>query len=210
MRTICQRHARNKYTDRLDRQASRFVNVMEYHANGDVRRAYSLPGKLAFHGTRTRSGGGLLICGNGGSASDAQHFAAEIVGRFERERRAYPAVALSTDTSILTAVGNDYGYDAVFERQVEGLGQAGDVLVGISTSGQSENVIRAVRRAAAMHMTTVGLLGKDGGMLKGLVNRAIVVDSDTTARIQEAHIFVLHYWAYQVEKALISGSGGES
>jgi D-sedoheptulose 7-phosphate isomerase len=105
---------------------------------------------------------------------------------------------------------HDYGYDAVFERQVEGLGQAGDVLVGISTSGQSENVIRAVRRAAAMHMTTVGLLGKDGGMLKGLVNRAIVVDSDTTARIQEAHIFVLHYWAYQVEKALISGSGGES
>jgi len=156
------------------------------------------------------SGRKLLICGNGGSASDAQHFAAEIVGRFEKERRAYPALALSTDTSILTAVGNDYGYDAVFERQVEGLGRAGDVLMGISTSGQSENVIRAVRRAAAMHMTTVGLLGKDGGTLKGLVNHAIVVDSDTTARIQETHIFVLHYWAYQVEKALINGSGGES
>lgn len=146
--------------------------------------------------------GKLMICGNGGSASDAQHFAAEIVGRFEKERRAYPAVALSTDTSILTAVGNDYGYHEVFARQVDGLGRSGDVLIGISTSGYSENVIRAVKRAESLGMQTVGLLGRDGGSLKSLVGQAIVVDSTSTARIQEAHIFILHYWAWQIESGL--------
>jgi D-sedoheptulose 7-phosphate isomerase len=150
-----------------------------------------------------------MICGNGGSASDAQHFAAEIVGRFERERRAYPAVALSTDTSILTAVGNDYGYDAVFARQVDGLGRPGDVLIGISTSGNSENVVRAVKRAQSLDMTTVGLLGKDGGTLKPLVDQAIVVGSTTTARIQETHIFVLHYWAWLIENGLPQASGDQ-
>ena len=144
----------------------------------------------------------ILICGNGGSASDAQHFAAEIVGRFEKERRAYPAVALSTDTSILTAVGNDYGYDEVFARQVEGLGQPGDMLLGISTSGGSENVIRAVKQGKSMDMQTVGLLGKDGGALKRMVGQPIVVESDTTARIQEIHIFILHCWAWQIESGL--------
>ncbi|MFO7713902.1 SIS domain-containing protein [Desulfosarcina sp.] len=153
------------------------------------------------------SGGKLLICGNGGSASDAQHFAAEIVGRFEKERRAYPAVALSTDTSILTAVGNDYGYDEVFARQVDGLGRAGDLLMGISTSGNSPNVIRAVKRAGSLGVKTVGLLGNDGGALKGLVDQAIVVDSATTARIQEAHIFILHYWAGQIEDGLPRNPG---
>ena len=147
-------------------------------------------------------GGKIMICGNGGSASDAQHFAAEIVGRFEKERRAYPAVALSTDTSILTAVGNDYGYDEVFARQVDGLGRPGDVLLGISTSGGSENVIRAVKRGKSLGMQTVGLLGKDGGALKRMVDQAIVVESATTARIQEIHIFILHYWAWQIESGL--------
>ena len=146
----------------------------------------------------------LLICGNGGSAADAQRFAAEIIGRFERERRAYPAVALSTDTSILTAVGNDYGYDAVFARQVDGLGQPGDMLVGISTSGQSPNVARAVERARALDMKCVGLLGRDGGMLSGQVDQAIVVADPVTARIQEAHIFILHYWAWQIENGLLA------
>ncbi|BBO72565.1 phosphoheptose isomerase [Desulfosarcina alkanivorans] len=147
-------------------------------------------------------GGKLMICGNGGSASDAQHFAAEIVGRFERERRAYPAVALSTDTSILTAVGNDYGYREVFARQVAGLGRSGDVLIGISTSGHSENIVRAVEQAASSGLKTIGLLGKDGGTLSRLVDQAIVVDSATTARIQEAHIFILHYWAWLIESGL--------
>jgi D-sedoheptulose 7-phosphate isomerase len=154
-------------------------------------------------------GSKLMVCGNGGSASDAQHFAAEIVGRFEKERRAFPAVALSTDTSILTAVGNDYGFDAVFARQVEGLGQPGDVLIGISTSGHSPNVIRAVKTAQALDIQTVGLLGRDGGALNDLVDRAIVVDSPTTARIQETHIFILHYWAWRVEQGLPQTRGDQ-
>lgn len=149
------------------------------------------------------NGGKLLICGNGGSAADAQHFAAEIIGRFEKERRAYPAVALTTDTSILTAVGNDYGYQEVFARQVDGLGRAGDIMVGISTSGHSPNVARAVEQARALNMKSVGLLGKDGGALKTLVDQAIVVESPVTARIQEAHIFILHYWAWQIENGLL-------
>jgi len=151
----------------------------------------------------------LMVCGNGGSASDAQHFAAEIVGRFEQERRAYPAVALSTDTSILTAVGNDYGYDEVFARQVDGLGRPGDVLIGISTSGESKNVIRAVKRGKIKGLKTVGLLGRDGGALNRLVDRAIVVDSTTTARIQETHIFILHYWAWQIERGLPQTRGDQ-
>jgi D-sedoheptulose 7-phosphate isomerase len=152
------------------------------------------------------SGGKLLICGNGGSAADAQHFAAEIIGRFEQERRAYPAVALTTDTSILTAVGNDYGYQEVFARQVDGLGRPGDILLGISTSGHSPNVVRAVEQARALNMKSVGLLGKDGGALKTLVDQAIVVESPVTARIQEAHIFILHYWAWQIENGLLGRS----
>ncbi|WP_372681698.1 SIS domain-containing protein [Desulfosarcina sp.] len=151
----------------------------------------------------------IMICGNGGSASDAQHFAAEIVGRFERERRAYPAVALSTDTSILTAVGNDYGYDEVFARQVDGLGRPGDVLLGISTSGGSPNVIRAVKRGKSLGLRTVGLLGKDGGDLKRMVDHAIVVESAATARIQEIHIFILHYWAWQIESGLPQLTGDQ-
>ena len=150
------------------------------------------------------SGGKLLLCGNGGSAGDAQHFAAEIIGRFERERRAYPAVALTTDTSILTAVGNDYGYQEVFARQVDGLGRPGDVLLGISTSGHSPNVVRAMERARALGLKSVGLLGKDGGALRDHVDSAIIVDDSVTARIQEAHIFVLHYWAWQIENGLLA------
>jgi D-sedoheptulose 7-phosphate isomerase len=117
-------------------------------------------------------------------------------------------VALSTDTSILTAVGNDYGYDEVFARQVDGLGRPEDVLMGISTSGSSQNVIRAVKRAGSLGMKTVGLLGKDGGALKGLVDQAIVIDSTVTARIQEIHIFILHYWAWRIESGLPQVQGG--
>ena len=142
----------------------------------------------------------ILICGNGGSASDAQHFAAELIGRFEQERSAWPAIALTTDTSILTAVGNDYGFDDVFARQVQGLGRAEDALIGISTSGNSENVIRAVELAKVQGMYTVGLLGKEGGALKPMVDSAIVIADDATARIQEAHIFVLHFWAMLIER----------
>lgn len=149
----------------------------------------------------------ILICGNGGSAADAQHFAAEIIGRFEKERSAWPAIALTTDTSILTAVGNDYGFVDVFARQVQGLGTAGDALIGISTSGNSANVIRAVEQAKDQRMYTVGLVGKEGGALKPMMDSSIVIEDDATARIQEAHIFVLHFWAMQIEHQLTAKSG---
>jgi len=141
----------------------------------------------------------ILICGNGGSAADAQHFAAELIGRFEKERAAWPAIALTTDTSILSAIGNDYGFDDVFVRQVQGLGRKGDTLIGISTSGQSRNVLRAVTSAKAKGMQTIGLLGRDGGALAAAVDRAVVVEYPRTARIQEGHILILHYWAMHIE-----------
>lgn len=144
----------------------------------------------------------ILICGNGGSAADSQHFAAELIGRFEKDRDSLPAIALTTDTSILTAVGNDYGYDSIFAKQVNGLGKEGDVLIGISTSGNSENVIMAVEAAKEKKMTTIGLLGKDGGKLKDMVDFPVVVPHDVTARIQEVHIFILHFWAAVIEREL--------
>jgi len=149
-----------------------------------------------------QNGGKILICGNGGSAADAQHFAAELIGRFELDRPSWPAVALSTDTSILTAIGNDYGFDHVFSRQVEGMGQPGDVLIGITTSGRSGNVSLAVEAARKRKMHTIGLLGRDGGKLKAQVDQAVVVPEKRTARIQEAHIFILHYWAGHLESRL--------
>jgi D-sedoheptulose 7-phosphate isomerase len=149
-----------------------------------------------------RSGHKILICGNGGSAADAQHFAAELIGRFEQERSAWPAIALTTDTSILTAIGNDYGYDRVFARQVQGLGRKGDTLIGISTSGNSENVLCAVSAARQCGMSSIGLLGRDGGKLATQVDFPIAVQHANTARIQEAHIFILHFWALMIEKQL--------
>ena len=150
-----------------------------------------------------KNGNKLLICGNGGSAADAQHFAAEIVGRFKLERDGLPAIALTTDTSILTAIGNDYGFDKIFERQVEALGKEGDVLVGISTSGNSENVIKAVNKAKVMGIYTIGLLGKDGGKLKDIVDLALIVPSKDTARIQECHLTIYHVICEEVAKKLM-------
>lgn len=154
-----------------------------------------------------RDGGRILICGNGGSAADAQHFAAELIGRFEQERSAWPAIALTTDTSILTAIGNDYGFNEIFGRQVEGLGRPGDVLVGISTSGYSGNILKAVAAAKQQKVFTVGLLGRDGGELKAAVDRSVVIQEAKTARIQEAHIFILHYWARAIENQLAKTIG---
>jgi D-sedoheptulose 7-phosphate isomerase len=148
------------------------------------------------------SGNKILICGNGGSAADAQHFAAELIGRFEQERCAWPAIALTTDTSILTAIGNDYGYDHVFARQVHGLGRKGDALIGISTSGNSENVLLAVSAARQCGMKSIGLLGGNGGKLAAQVDLPIAVQHENTARIQESHIFILHFWSLMIEKQL--------
>ena len=150
-----------------------------------------------------KSGKKILICGNGGSAADSQHFAAEIVGRFEKDRIALPAVALTTDTSLLTALGNDYGYDVVFSRQVEGIGKSGDTLVAISTSGNSHNVINAVESAKGKGILTIGLLGKNGGKLNNIVDIPVIVSHDVAARIQEAHIFIIHYWSAFVENSIL-------
>ncbi|MBN2543552.1 D-sedoheptulose 7-phosphate isomerase [bacterium] len=153
--------------------------------------------------TCIREGGKILVCGNGGSAADAQHFVAEIIGRYMMERKAFPAIALTTDTSILTAVGNDYGFDAIFERQVEGLGKPGDVLIGISTSGNSENVIRAVKKADELSMYAISITGKCGGKLAGLTCYNFDVPSNDTPRIQEVHGMVLHIIAGLLEEELI-------
>jgi D-sedoheptulose 7-phosphate isomerase len=149
-----------------------------------------------------RNGKKLLVMGNGGSAADAQHLAGEIVGRFRLERPGLPAIALNTDTSILTAVGNDYGYEAIFRRQVEAHGQEGDVVIGISTSGSSPNVLSALRLAREKGCRTVGLLGKDGGSIKGLVDIDLTVPGNDTPRIQEGHITIIHILCELVEQAL--------
>jgi D-sedoheptulose 7-phosphate isomerase len=149
-----------------------------------------------------RGGKKLLVMGNGGSAADAQHFAAEIVGRFKLERRALPAIALSTDTSILTAVGNDYGFDTIFSRQVEAHAQAGDVVVGISTSGNSPNVQAALQLAADKGCRTVALLGKDGGTIKNVAELSLIIPSHDTPRVQEGHITIIHIVCDLLERAL--------
>lgn len=137
-------------------------------------------------------GNKVLLCGNGGSAADSQHIAAEFAGRFVAERRGLPAIALTTDTSLLTAVGNDYGFDTIFKRQVEALGVEGDILIGFSTSGNSANVVKALEAAHALGMTTIGFLGGSGGKCKPLCDYSFVIDSHETARIQEMHITLGH------------------
>ena len=139
-----------------------------------------------------RGGGKILWCGNGGSAGDSQHLAAEIVGRFRRERRGLASIALTTDSSILTSVANDYGFEAVFSRQVEALGVSGDLIVGISTSGNSRNVIAALETARSLGLVTVAFTGAGGGKLAALADHLFAVDSRETARIQEAHILAGH------------------
>ncbi len=147
-------------------------------------------------------GGKVLLCGNGGSAGDAQHLAGEFVGRFLRERRAVPAMALTTNTSILTAIGNDYGYDQVFSRQAEAHVDDGDVFIGISTSGSSVNVLRAIEAAKERGATTIGLTGNDGGELARTADIALTVPSSSTPRIQEGHIVIGHILCDLAERSL--------
>jgi D-sedoheptulose 7-phosphate isomerase len=142
-----------------------------------------------------RSGGKVMACGNGGSAADAQHFAAELIGRFERERQELAAIALTTDSSILTAVGNDYSYDEVFSKQVRGLGKPGDILLGISTSGNSKNVVKAIEAAKKLGMKIIALTGNGGGKIATLLDSGdihLCAPSTRTARIQETHLVLLH------------------
>ena len=153
---------------------------------------------------RLAQGGKLLLMGNGGSAGDAQHIAAELIGRFKKERRAIPAIALTVDTSTLTALGNDYGFDTVFSRQIEALARKGDVVVGISTSGNSENVVRALKLANEIGADTIGLLGNEGGRAKEHTRIAIIVPSNDTARIQETHITIGHIICEIIEQDLVN------
>ena len=159
------------------------------------------------------SGGKVLICGNGGSAADAQHFAAEFVGRFERERPELAAIALTTDSSILTAVGNDYGFSVIFSRQVRALGQAGDVLIAITTSGNSDNVLKAIEAAHEREMVIIGLSGRGGGKMTRALRDTdvhICVPHDRTARVQEVHLLTLHCMCDAVDDLLLGDTESTS
>lgn len=149
-----------------------------------------------------KDGNKILVAGNGGSAADSQHFVGELVGRFLMERRALPAVALSTNTSILTSIGNDYSFDKIFSRQIEAIGKKGDALIAISTSGNAPNLVNAVNTAKELSIKTVGLLGKDGGKLGKLVDIPIIVPLTSTPRIQEIHIIIIHSICQIIEEAL--------
>ena len=146
-----------------------------------------------------RKGGKILFFGNGGSAADSQHIAAEFIGRFKKERRSLPAIALTTDSSILTAVGNDYGFEKIFSRQLEGLAHKHDVAFGISTSGNSKNVLEAIQTAKKLGLKTIGLSGSGGGRLGKMVDVSIAVSSTITARVQESHILIAHVICELVE-----------
>lgn len=150
------------------------------------------------------NGGKLLLMGNGGSAADSQHIAAELIGRFKKERKAIPAIALTVDTSSLTALGNDYGFDSVFSRQVEALATTGDSVIGISTSGNSPNVIKALNLAREIGAKTIGFMGNDGGKMQTCVDISIIVPSNDTARIQEVHITIGHIICEIIEQDLIN------
>ncbi|WP_120945032.1 D-sedoheptulose 7-phosphate isomerase [Helicobacter labacensis] len=150
-----------------------------------------------------KGGNKILICGNGGSAADAQHFAAELTGRYKAQRQGLAAIALSTDTSALTAIANDYSYSAVFARQVEALGRKGDYLVGISTSGNSDNVLLALQKAQELGLGTVGLSGNQGGKMRALCDCHLIVPSNDTPRIQEMHILLIHLLCDRIEQAFL-------
>ena len=147
----------------------------------------------------------ILIAGNGGSAADAQHFAAELVGRYGFDRPSLPSIALTTDSSNLTAIGNDYGYEYVFSRQLEGLAQEGDLFIGISTSGNSQNVINAFTAAKERGVTTVALVGRDGGKMAIMADYAVVIPSNATPRIQESHLLIEHIICDIIEKEMFGG-----
>ena len=163
---------------------------------GDIEKAYDV-----ILG-RYKQGGRLLICGNGGSAADAQHMAGEFVNKFKIERKPFPCIALTTDTSIMSAIGNDYSFDDVFSKQVEANGLEKDILLGISTSGNSKNIIRAVEKAREKSMYTICFLGRDGGNLAKICDLPIIVPSYDTPRIQEGHELIMHILCELVEEGL--------
>ncbi|UCD38511.1 MAG: SIS domain-containing protein [Fidelibacterota bacterium] len=178
------------------------IRALEERQVGEIERLIKKGAEIV------RNGGTIFFCGNGGSAADSQHLAAELVGKYELERNALPAIALTVDTSTLTSIGNDYGFEDIFHRQLLGLGKAGDLLVAISTSGNSPNVLKAVQTARQMGIFTTGLTGMGGGQLAGMCDLAIVVPSNRTSRIQEAHIIIGHLMCQYIEEESSGGSAG--
>ena len=172
------------------------IRIEEHIAVAEAVLQGELPDKMSLAAAAVKKalaeGHKVLLCGNGGSAADSQHLAAEFVGRFQKERRGLPALALTVDTSVLTAVGNDYGFDRIFERQVEALGRRGDVLIGISTSGNSANVIKALQLARQMGIFTVGMMAAGGGKMAEICDVNLAVPAKVTARAQEMHILIGH------------------
>ena len=187
-----------------DPRAAHVVQVLKDAAAAHERmtaRAEAVVKAAGAIAAALKQGNAVLTFGNGGSAADAQHFAAEMVGRYERDRKAWPAIALTTDTSALTAVGNDYGFDRVFARQIEALGRAGDVAIGISTSGNSPNVLRGLEAAKERGLVTIALTGR-GGAAGTIAAHHIAVEEARTSRVQEVHATVLHVICELVEKEL--------
>jgi D-sedoheptulose 7-phosphate isomerase len=186
-------------TEIFNRAASEHISLFQRIQSDLPEKIYTVATLLA---TTLAEGRTIFWCGNGGSASDSQHIAAEFVGRFRNNRRPLAAVSLNTDTSVLTCIANDFGYEHIFSRQVEALGKPGDVLMAISTSGRSPNVLEAIKAANRGGLHTIGLLGASGGEAMKLVHHALLVESSTTARIQEAHIFIGHLLCEMIEKQL--------
>ena len=175
------------------------INTQQTLIN-DTKRLEELMEVAGVASSTIKAGHKIMLCGNGGSAADSQHIAAELIGRFEKERESMAAIALTTDTSALTAIANDYGYDQVFSKQVEGLGQSGDLLIGISTSGNSKNVVKAMEVAQSKSIRTVALVGdKPGGGMQEIADYVLAAPSTNTARIQECHILMMHTLCQLVE-----------
>jgi len=191
----------NDYASNLNRAIDDLVRTLESLKNlePEVTRATGLIEECLGAGNK------LLVCGNGGSATDASHFATEFVVRFAKDRRAFPAICLAGDAGILTAAGNDYGFDEIFARQVAAFGAQGDVLICLTTSGKSKNVVRALQEAKARQMKTISFLGRDGGSTVGIADLDLLVKSDSTARVQEAHQLLLHVLCEIIESRLDKG-----
>ncbi|MGZ8162549.1 MAG: D-sedoheptulose-7-phosphate isomerase [Methylobacter sp.] len=181
-----------------------FISELEEHQVmiarlADCSDAIEAAGELLIQ--TLKQGGKILLCGNGGSAADCQHIAAELVVQYQKRRKALAAIALTTDSSILTAHSNDFGFDTVYSRQIEAIANEKDCLIAISTSGTSKNILNAVEAARLKHMAVIGLTGRDGGELSGQVTHSVIVPSEVTARIQEAHILIGHWWCGAIEEA---------
>lgn len=185
--------------DKIEQIFKESITVKQDTLNANVNKIAEAAKEII---TALQNGGKVILFGNGGSAADSQHIAAELIGRFQKDRKSLSAIALTTDSSILTALGNDYGFDIIFARQIEGLGKSGDVAFGISTSGNSKNVIEGIKKAKEMSLKTITLTGCDGGQLANMSDISLNVPSNNTARVQESHICVAHAICELVESEL--------